>query len=262
MATDLSDGIVLQQYCLLAKSLKGKGCVAIIEQALNAPGVYVFGELLVTPSVQQLETTEHKPYLELLKVFAHGNYSVYKANASVLPPLSPQMILKLKQLTIVSLSTEHKVIPYTVLLQHLDIQNVRELEDLVIECVYTGLIRGKLDQKHKQLEVDFAIGRDIRPGEIDEMMSVLANWVQRSDTLIATIMEKVNYASTVQEINRKERSEFEQKLEAVKVTLKATSDAEMMQGTDAYDSQEYLDERARKSRSKMKGKDQPRDRRN
>jgi hypothetical protein len=69
-----------------------------------------------------------------------------------------------------------QVIPYTILLQHLDILNVRELEDLVIECIYQGLIRGQLDQKHKQLEVDFAIGRDIRPGEIEEMMTVLANW--------------------------------------------------------------------------------------
>jgi len=216
---------------------------------------------LNTPTVQQLETTEHKPYLDLLKVFAYGTYSDYKGNQSSYPPLSPLMTIKLKQLTIVALSAERKVIPYSILLQQLDIQNVRELEDLVIECVYQGLIRGKLDQKHKQLEVDFALGRDIRPGEIEQMMTVLANWVQRSDVLLASIMDKVNYANTIQEQNRKERAEFEAKLEAVKVSLKASSDAEMLQGGPDYDSPEYFDERQRKSRNKMKGKEQPRERR-
>jgi len=259
MSAELADGTVLQQYCILAKSAKGKSCTAIIEQALNAPGVFVFGELLAAPNILQLENTEQKPYLDLLKIFAYGNYSDYKASAKTLPPLTPQMTLKLKQLTIVTLSCEHKVIPYNVLLQQLDILNVRELEDLIIECIYQGIIRAQLDQKHSQLEVDFAIGRDIRPDQIDQMMSVLASWVQRSDTLLTSIMEKVNYANTIQEHNRKERAEYEQKLEAVKVSLKATSDAEMLQGPD-YDSPEYYDERARKSRNKMKGKEQPRGR--
>jgi COP9 signalosome complex subunit 7 len=48
-----------------------------------------------------------------------------------------------------------------VLLQQLDIPNVRELEDLIIECIYQGVVKGKLDQKQKQLEIDFAIGRGI-----------------------------------------------------------------------------------------------------
>lgn len=110
------------------------------------------------------------PYILFLLLF--DAYCVTE-NASSLPPLSPQMSTKLRQLTIVSLSADHKVtwnwlnvlltwgqvIPYTVLLQQLDIPNVRELEDLIIDCIYQGVIRGKLDQKFKQLEVDFAIGR-------------------------------------------------------------------------------------------------------
>jgi COP9 signalosome complex subunit 7 len=260
MSSELSDGTALQQYCLLAKSAKGKGCVAIIEQALNAPGVFVFGELIDMPNVQALEGTEHKPYLDLLRLFAYGTYPLYKANSQSLPSLTPQMLIKLKQLTVVSLSADHKLIPYSVLLHHLDISSVRELEDLLIECIYQGVVRGKLDQKHNQLEVDFAIGRDIRPGQVDQMMGILANWVHRSEVLLAAIMERVNYANTIHEQNRKERAEFEQKLDAVKATLKA-SDAEMLQGPDHYDSIEYtFDERARKSRAKMKGREQPRER--
>lgn len=254
----MAESAALQPFVLIAKSAKGKGCAAVIEQALNANGVFVFGELLASPNVVALESTEHKPYVDLLKVFAYGTYQDYKQNAKSLPTLSPQMITKLKQLTIVSLSADHKVIPYATLLQQLDISNLRELEDLIIECIYQDLIKGKLDQKLQQLEVDFAIGRDITPAQLDQMMTVLSNWAQRSDTLLASIVEQLEYAKTVHAQNRAERAEFEQKLETVKSTIKASADADMYHpGGHEYESHEYFDERQRKSRAagKTKGKD-------
>lgn len=42
----------LEQYVLLAKSARGAGLVALINQTLEAPGVYVFGELIEMPSVK------------------------------------------------------------------------------------------------------------------------------------------------------------------------------------------------------------------
>jgi len=250
-------GTALQPFVLIAKSAKGKGCAAVIEQALNASGVFVFGELLASPNVVALENSEHKPFVELLKIFAYGTYQDYKQKSKSLPPLSPQMITKLKQLTIVSLSAEHKVIPYATLLKQLDISNLRELEDLVIECIYQELIKGKLDQKFQQLEVDFAIGRDITPAQLDQMMGVLTNWVQRSEALLSTIVEQVDYSKAVHTQNRLERKEFEDKLETVKSTIKASSDADMFHpGGHEYESHEYYDERQRKSRAgKTKGKE-------
>lgn len=44
----------LEQFVLLAKSAKGAAVVALITQALEAPGVYVFGELLDMPNVQEV----------------------------------------------------------------------------------------------------------------------------------------------------------------------------------------------------------------
>jgi COP9 signalosome complex subunit 7 len=54
MSADLTDGSSLQQYLLLAKSAKGKACAAVIQQALSAANVYVFGELLEMQNVQQV----------------------------------------------------------------------------------------------------------------------------------------------------------------------------------------------------------------
>ena len=53
MSASAEDGAALQQFCLLAKSAKGAACASLIGQALEHPGVFVFGELLDMPSVKE-----------------------------------------------------------------------------------------------------------------------------------------------------------------------------------------------------------------
>ena len=50
------------------------------------------------------------------------------------------------------------------------------IQDLIIEVIYADIVRGKLDQKNQQFEVDYAIGRDIRADAIDEIVNVLQDW--------------------------------------------------------------------------------------
>lgn len=49
-------------------------------------------------------------------------------------------------------------------------------QDLIIEVIYADIVHGKLDQKNQQLEVDYALGRDIRPEAVPEIVSVLQDW--------------------------------------------------------------------------------------
>ena len=42
--------------------------------------------------------------------------------------------------------------------------------------IYADVIQGKLDQKNQQLEVDYAIGRDIKPEDVGEIINVLSEW--------------------------------------------------------------------------------------
>ncbi|TQE01159.1 hypothetical protein C1H46_013182 [Malus baccata] len=77
-------------------------------------------------------------------------------------------------------------------LQELDVINVRELEDFLInECMYAGIIRGKLDQLRKCFEVQFAGGRDLRPGQLGSMIQTLSNWLDTSSNLLISIQEKM-----------------------------------------------------------------------
>jgi len=258
-ARELTEGTLIQQFCLLAKASKGRAIVALIEQALNAPFLLVFGELLASPNVKALEGTEYAPYLELLKIFTYGTFSDYKTQQSHLPPLTPGMLAKLRQLTVVTLSAVHRMIPYTVLLKELELSNVRELEDLIIDCIYQGIIKGKLDQKQQHIEVDFAVGRDIFPEKLDQMIEILDNWGHRSDKLLKIIEDEIKIANTVHESARLERLDFEGKLDQVKTNVKVSSDAgdlQMQSGAPEFDA-DYMEEaRSRKSRSKVKGRDQ------
>lgn len=52
-----------EQFLLLAKSARGAALASLIHQVLEAPGIYVFGELLEMPNVREVspEILEVKP---------------------------------------------------------------------------------------------------------------------------------------------------------------------------------------------------------
>jgi COP9 signalosome complex subunit 7 len=46
----------LEQFCLLAKTAKARACVALVQQVLAEKKIFVFGELLAMPNVQEVST--------------------------------------------------------------------------------------------------------------------------------------------------------------------------------------------------------------
>ena len=105
------------------KILQGAAAVELIKQALEAPGVFVFGELLdmsnvqvchtfsilvscilypwITFNFQDLENGPHASHLALLNTFAYGNYRSLMDNKANLPELTEVMVRKLRLLTLV-----------------------------------------------------------------------------------------------------------------------------------------------------------------
>lgn len=249
----------LEQFLLLAKGTKGAACQDLIKTVLEAPGVYVFSELLAQPNIcevmsnriylsfsnhhrvyeimcffflySQLENTPHANYLNTLNVFAYGTYKQYLDNRSTLIELTEVMKKKLKHLTIVTMAISDKCIAYSDLLEQLDIGCVRELEDLIIESIYAGLfnftfspilsnthfnrkcstdiIHGKLDQKNKQLEVDYAIGRDIRPEDVKKISATLQEWCDSCESVLQTIENQIDRANAAKSMRTKHTEDLE-----------------------------------------------------
>jgi COP9 signalosome complex subunit 7 len=125
---------------------------------------------------------------------------------------------KLKHLTIVTLAARHgKELSYDILKKELDLESLRELEDLVLDAIYQGLIEGKIDQQKQKVYVDFAIGRDVREGDLLRVQEMLSNWVARSGTLIKAIEDKIAVARTEIKAEQLHREDFDRRVKEIKV---------------------------------------------
>ncbi|XP_008813599.1 COP9 signalosome complex subunit 7-like isoform X1 [Phoenix dactylifera] len=207
-----------------AAVLDGPALAGLVLEVTSHPSLFAFSEILSVPNLGKLEGTQYSSSLDVLRLFAYGTWSDYKSNAS-LPALSPDQVRKLKQLSVLTLAETNKVLPYNQLMQELDVSNVRELEDFLInECMYAGIVRGKLDQLRRCFEVQFAAGRDLRPEQLNNMIQTLANWLDTSDNLLHLIQEKIKWADTMSEATKKHCKEIEDKVEEVKKSLKADMD--------------------------------------
>ncbi|XP_011656840.1 COP9 signalosome complex subunit 7 isoform X3 [Cucumis sativus] len=210
----------IDHFVKQASSLKGSALGSVVTDATSHPSLFAFSEILAVPNVVELEGTEHSIYLDVLRLFAYGTWSDYKSNSSRLPELSSDQALKLKQLTVLTLAETNKVLAYDQLMQELDVTNVRELEDFLInECMYAGIVRGKLDQLRRCFEVQFAAGRDLRPGQLGNMIRTLSNWLTTSDNLLVSIQEKIKWADNMSELDKKHRKDVDDRVEEVKKSL-------------------------------------------
>lgn len=158
-----------------------------------------------------MEVGVNSKYFNTLNLFAYGTYRQYLENKDMLMELSDIMKKKLQHLTIVTMAIKNKCIPYNLLLVELDITNVRDLEDLIIEAIYCDIVHGKLDQKNKQLEIDYAIGRDIRPENVTQIVGTLQEWCESCETVLKCIEDQINRANAekVGRIKHKEQVEQE-----------------------------------------------------
>ncbi|XP_015727327.1 COP9 signalosome complex subunit 7b isoform X1 [Coturnix japonica] len=248
---------LLEQFILLAKGTSGSALTALINQVLEAPGVYVFGELLELTNVQELAEGSNAAYFQLLNLFAYGTYPDYVANKDNLPELTATQKNKLKHLTIVSLASRMKCIPYSVLLKDLDMRNLRELEDLIIEAVYTDIIQGKLDQRNQMLEVDFCIGRDIQKKDISNIVKTLQEWCDGCEAVLLGIEQQVLRANQYKENHHRTQQQVEMEVTNIKKTLKATASSsaqEMEQQLVERECPPHTEQRqSTKKMSKVKG---------
>jgi COP9 signalosome complex subunit 7 len=70
----------LEPFLALSKSATSPRAASdLIVQATSAPNTYVFAELLQTPNIQNLRSSEeYASYLTLLEIFAWGTWEDYK----------------------------------------------------------------------------------------------------------------------------------------------------------------------------------------
>lgn len=245
----------IQQFVILAKGSRGRGLCDLISRATAEPGLFAFGELLELPNVQELQN-EAAEHFNLLNIFCYGTWSDFAGNNGSLPSLNDAQKLKLKQLTVISLATTTKVIPYAKLMQQLEIPSVRELEDFIIkECFYSNIVNGKLNQSKHSLHVYNSIGRDVAPDKLSNLSQGLSSWLQTSEELLVAIERQIQFATTASELAQKHKEEVEAKQEEMKKNIKAEIDLrgnEAMLLDEASTFSDYMEEDRTSGRPKSR----------
>ncbi|KAJ1956864.1 hypothetical protein GGI12_005192 [Dipsacomyces acuminosporus] len=240
----------MDAYLKFLNNAPDSGCARIVEEVLDDERIYHFGQLLESPRVIKLsESEEYRPLWELLKVFAYGTLSDYKRLQPQLPQINDHQLEKLKHLTLVSFASKEKILPYETIMQELSCDSEQQMEDLVINTIYKGLISAKLDQRRRLIEVDYVIGRDVSREELRSMHSLLTAWSAVCEQALGSLNESIAEANAAATIKKREDVEFTQNLQDVRVKYASSSaDGDAGSAHDSqYASSEYQREEQRTS---------------
>jgi COP9 signalosome complex subunit 7 len=121
-----------------------------------------------------------------------------------------------------------QALAYDQLSSTLAIQTVRELEDLIIESVYLGLVSGKLNQAKKVFEVAEVSGRDVRASDIAQMLDILTTWQSTSATVMENIHKRIvaadddNKVAAIKKTSRE--ASIQDKFQTVRIALESDPD--------------------------------------
>lgn len=61
-------------------------------------------------------------------------------------------------------------------MQTLDLKTTRELENLIIDCIYSNLLTGKMHHHEQIFHVDQVSARDLNEAELRKVESALQTW--------------------------------------------------------------------------------------
>ncbi|KAJ5292646.1 uncharacterized protein N7443_008599 [Penicillium atrosanguineum] len=169
----------------------------IITNATSSPQTYVFAELLETPNIQTLSSpdtpAEHRGYLKLLEIFAWGTWQDYQSTPN-LPKLSIEQTLKLRLLSLLSLSATVKPLTYQSLMTALSLSSTAELESLVTTAIYASLISARLSPATTPPTVNVtsvAPLRDVRPQSLPKMVTLLTEWEARCGEVVSNLEAEI-----------------------------------------------------------------------
>lgn len=204
---DMSDDI--EQYLILAKGQRGRALQVLIGQVLSHKKIFTFGELLALESVQGLEGSEFTSTLATLELFAYGSYLDYVNNRDAFFDLTSEQEYKLKQLSIVSMAQESRILNYTDLMAAIDISTTRELEKIIMDAIFSGILDARLNQKDALLRVKDYIGRDVRDVDLPLVHDRLETFKAQVSKLIAIFQEASSTVGTHRATERQRMEELQ-----------------------------------------------------
>lgn len=232
----------LEPFLALSKSaVHPRAAAELITQATSAPNTYVFAELLQQPHIQALASNEQfASYLNLLQIFSYGTYQSYQNDAASLPALNEAQVLKLRQLTLLTLARDRSNLSYDALQKELQLPLARELEELVITVIYAGLVHATLDPARQAVQVtSVAPLRDLSPGSIPGMITALNNWSDRCTSTLSDLEAQIQSIRAAAAMRETEKRAAEKKMQALVGNSRESEKKKGSPGKDALPRRGY-----------------------
>lgn len=156
---------------------------SIVLKIFSEPNVFAGYDQVKSILVASLEKggPEGAKIAKTLDLFSYGVYGDYVADASPFLPLTDSQIFKLRQLTAMSIVQKFafqktRIIPYQEFQQGLALADGRQVEEVLISCIYAGIMGAKLCQKSNALKLDpikVVQTRDVPPPQVTQMVEQL-----------------------------------------------------------------------------------------
>lgn len=163
--------------------------VNLIQKSIYHKGLFNFAELyeIVSAKVSnmaELKTEVVSLWIRLLEIFSYGTWEDYRnlSNSHVIE-LDNYAQRKLKELTIVSLATHSSYLDFDMLRHHLDVE-ANDLEWLIIDSIYDGLISGKINTKSRYVEINDVQSRDPDPARLAAISLILKEKLSSTNKII------------------------------------------------------------------------------
>ena len=180
---------------------QGEALIGLIDQALEDPNLFLFGEIIALPGFSQLPSD----VVRTVELFAYGTLQDHDPSRDA--PLSAARHQKLRKLSVISLisASPNDIVTYEQIAGAVLLPTGRELEDLLIDCIYDGIIVGKLDPERQVLRVKSAIPRDVNPAkDIALLIERLTSWSSEAKSiqdLIRSTSTTLNNSSSTSSIS-------------------------------------------------------------
>lgn len=105
-------------------------------------------------------------------------------------------------------------------------RQIRQLEDIIIDAMYAGVLSGRLDQRMQRLEVDGVMGRDVRGNaEIGKLATALQDWSSITDHLLQMLQARINETRKADEARSETRNAHNVELKKMLLSLNNRSGA-------------------------------------
>lgn len=141
-----------------------------------------------------------------------------------LPELNTEQTLKLRLLSLLTLSTTIKPLTYSALMTALETPTKAELESLVTTAIYASLISARLSPASNPPSVNVtavAPLRDVQPQSLPKMISNLAEWESRCGEVVSDLEAEIARVKS-EAANRAAKSQARQ--EALDEAMKKRQD--------------------------------------